>query len=102
MEELCCFDQALQENILTLHEQHTEYIQVEDRLPYPYSLSNYMWGALVPENFKTIITSEVNGKSNPREHIVSINTHMEIIGASDSLNACFCPRLLRRWPSCGL
>lgn len=49
------------------------------------TLSNEIWKTLIPEGFKPPSLAKFDGHRNSYEHIVSINTQMNIIRVPDSL-----------------
>lgn len=48
-------------------------------------LAELIWNDQVPENFKPLPLASFDGKSDPQEHIITINKQMAIMGASYSL-----------------
>lgn len=48
-------------------------------------LSKSIWDDRALENFKPPSLVSFNGKIDPREHIISIDNQIEIVGAFDSL-----------------
>lgn len=44
-----------------------------------------IWDDQVPENFKSTPLPSFDGKSDPQEHIISLNNQMSIVGAFNSL-----------------
>lgn len=88
MENLRQQNESLQESVHTLQQsQNTK--EEEEELFDPQSLPEIIGGNQVPENFKPLALSSFDGKSGPQEHIISINTQMAIVGASDSLKCKF-------------
>lgn len=80
-------DPQQQETLLFINEQE-EYID-------PQPIYAEIWNALVPKNFKLTSLADFDGKSDPQEHIIDINTHMDFIGATDSLECKLMPGTLK-------
>lgn len=85
MNELYRFNRTLKVNVITLQERHHKDFQVKDAILDHQLLSYEIWDAPVIENFKPPTMVKFDGKSNPEEHIVAINTKMVTICTSNSL-----------------
>ncbi|KAK2388529.1 hypothetical protein QL285_062206 [Trifolium repens] len=57
----------------------------EDEITDAQPLSQALWDARVPENFKTPHLPSFDGKSDPSEHLMAVGTQTAIIGAADHL-----------------
>jgi hypothetical protein len=57
----------------------------EDEITDAQPLSQALWDARVPENFKTPHLQSFDGKSDPSEHLMAVATQTAIIGAADHL-----------------
>jgi hypothetical protein len=82
-------NEALHASVETIQQKQQEekdeshHGEMED--PEPQPLSDEIWNAPVPENFKPPHLSSFDGKSDHMEHIMTFNTCMAVIGAADSL-----------------
>jgi len=82
-------NEALQASVETI--QHKQNQEKKDSHhnelsePEPQPLSADIWGAPVPEAFKSPLLSSFDSKGDPFEHITSFNTRMAVIMAPDSL-----------------
>lgn len=63
--------------------------EAEEELMDLKPLSEAIFGDQVLENFKPPLLPSFDGKSDPHEHIISINNQMAIVSASDSLKCKF-------------
>lgn len=78
-------NESLQERDHTLQQsQISKEDEEEEDLMDPQPISEVIWGDQVPENFKPSSLQSIDGKSDPQEHITSINNQMAIVWASDS------------------
>jgi hypothetical protein len=57
----------------------------EDEITDSQPLSQTLWDAKVPDNFKTPHLPTFDGKSDPSEHLMAVGTQTTIIGAPDHL-----------------
>lgn len=86
MDDLRCHNQTLEDNVLHIEQRQREANLLEEaEIIDPRSLSDDIWGAPVPRNFKSLSLAKFDGRSNPYEHVTSNNIQMETIGAYDSL-----------------
>lgn len=83
--------QALQKSQITKEDEE------EEELLDPQPFLEVIWGDQVLEDFKPPYLSSFDGKSNLREHIISINNQMEIVGDSDFLNASLLRECSKMW-----
>jgi hypothetical protein len=57
----------------------------EEKLAESQPLSQELWDAKVPDNFRTPHLPSFDGKSDPTEHLMAVGTQTAIIGAADNL-----------------
>jgi hypothetical protein len=57
----------------------------EDEITDSQPLSQILWDAKVPENFKTSHLSTFDVKSDPSEHLMTVRTQTTIMGATDHM-----------------
>ncbi|KAK2449364.1 hypothetical protein QL285_008566 [Trifolium repens] len=57
----------------------------EDQINDSQPLTQALWDARVPENFKTPHLPTFDGKTDPSEHLMAVGTQTAIIGAADHL-----------------
>ncbi|MCI18391.1 hypothetical protein A2U01_0039545, partial [Trifolium medium] len=57
----------------------------EDEITESQPLSQALWDAKVPDNFKTPHLPTFDGKSDPSEHLMAVGTQTAIIGAAEHL-----------------
>ncbi|KAK2393494.1 hypothetical protein QL285_055433 [Trifolium repens] len=77
----------LQDKVTTMDQEkaNKEYDQDEDEINDSQPLSQILWDARVPENFKTPHLPAFDGKTDPSEHLMAVGTQTAIIGAADHL-----------------
>lgn len=86
MEELCRFNQSLQDHVLTLQERRSGDNPSEDnQVMNPLPLSDETWSAPILKNFKLPSLVKFNGKRDSRKHIDAINNQLEKNGTYDSI-----------------
>lgn len=74
-EELCCQNEVLHESFYLQQQQHAKSYVVEEEEPIdPQPLAIEIWDVVVPKNFKPPSFVLFDGKIDPREHIITINT----------------------------
>ena len=78
-------NEILQDSLNILQLQSIEDGEQEMDILEPQPLSQVIWDNQVLENFKLLSLTSFDGKTDPLEHIISINNQMAIIGPSDSL-----------------
>lgn len=96
MEKLYQWDEALQESIHDLQEDMNTKSDVDEKEKAinHQPLAVEIWEALVPRNFKQPMLGSFHGGS-PQEHIVTKNTHMDIIRVDESLKCNFMSRTFK-------
>ena len=87
--DLCQQNDTLQDNVQVLQMKSQEDVDPGLELLEPQSFSQVIWDDQVPENFKPPTFATYDGKSDPHEHIITLNNIMEIIEANDSLKCKF-------------
>lgn len=87
MDNLCCQNQTLEENVIRIQQcqQETDLV-VELEILDPQPLSDEMYEAPIHENFKPPSLAKLDGRVDPYEHVDFINTKMIIIRAPNFLN----------------
>lgn len=94
MGELHRLNQVIEDNILNIQQHQQEVTPLppleETEVLDPQTLLENIWETLVSEGFKHPSLAKFHEHNDPYEHVVSINTHMTIIKAFDSLSTTFC------------
>ena len=86
IDDLRQHNETLQDNVQALQLRGLDEVDEHETEPLePQPLSQAIWEDAVPENFKPPVLASYDGKSDPQEHIISVNNTMALIGASDSL-----------------
>jgi hypothetical protein len=77
----------LQAKVMTMDQEKTnkEDNHDEDEINDCQPLSQALWDARVPENFKTPHLPTFDGKTDLSEHLIAVGTQTAIIGAADHL-----------------
>ncbi|KAK2359589.1 hypothetical protein QL285_084949 [Trifolium repens] len=77
----------LQDKVTTMDQEkaNKENDKDEDEINDSQPLSQVLWDARVPENFKTPHLPVFDGKTDPSEHLMAVGTQTAIIGAADHL-----------------
>ncbi|MCI53140.1 hypothetical protein A2U01_0074386, partial [Trifolium medium] len=72
---------------MTNIEQETQYVEEEEEEDVLKSqpLTEELWDAPVPENFKIPSMPSFDGKTDPLEHLMAFGTQMALIGAEEPL-----------------
>lgn len=80
VEALCQQNEVLQDSVQVLKTQTVQDRDIkEETLDYK-PLSEAIWDDQLPENFKPSSLMSFNGKTDPREHIIAINSQISIVG----------------------
>src|ERR1044072_6332856 len=81
IDDLRQYNETLQDNVQALQLRGLDEVDEHETEPLePQPLSQAIWEDAVPENFKPAVLASYDGKSDPQEHIVSVNNTMALIG----------------------